>query len=347
MRRSATVPHSEEPSAAADEVRRLAGTGELANRFKHGSRDERRRLRAGAAEIAGPLVYERVTRPVERKRRHFDCAAAFHRMRPDCLDCFHDDVDAVLVDLFAYAKVPILNLEGWLTSRLLRATVDGYRRRRGERGAPQKPRVPGWLADELGQDAWLVELAKAILEWVGTDATAGSSLWPLSAFAERRAGHTGDHTAGETVVAGETEVVLAAMRKRRAWHEKYVERPCGRKRAQLYPSQGSTDGHAEPPPLSLVDPEERDEAVLRELANVSIEVMITRIDRGEDATAVITDVIRAVFGSLPASHDLERMPADDGGLHQVEALIDDPVKLKRIVAAVLDLLANLDRPSEQ
>lgn len=341
------MPYSE-PSAAADEVRRLAGAGELANRFQHGSRDERRRLRAGAAEIAGPLVYERVTRPVERRRRHFECASAFHRLLPDCLDRFHDDLDAVLVDLFAYAKVPILNLEGWLTSRLLRATVDGYRRRRGERGAPQKPRVPGWLADALGQDTWLVELAKAILEWVGTDAAAGSSLWPLNAFAERRAGHTGDHTAGEAVVADEVEIVLAAMRRRRPWYEKYVERPFGRKRAQVwYPSQSPPDGQAEPTPLSLVDRDERDEAVLHELANVSIEVMIARIDRGEDATAVITDVLGTVFGSLPASHDLERMPADQGGLHQVEALIDDPVKLKRIVAAVLDLLANLDRPSEQ
>ncbi|MEV6415095.1 hypothetical protein [Kribbella sp. NPDC051718] len=342
------MPHSEQPSAAAEEVRRLAGAGELANRFQHGSRDERRRLRAGAAEIAGPLVYERVTRPVERRRRHFECASAFHRMLPDCLDRFHDDVDAVVVDLFAYAKAPILNLEGWLTSRLLRATVDGYRRRRGERGAPQKPRVPAWLADELGQDAWLVELAKAILEWVGTDTTAGSALWPLIAFAERRARHTGDHTAGEAVVAAEVEIVLTAMRRRRAWYDKYVERPLGRKQAQVwYPSQSSTDGHIEPPPLALVEPDERDEAVLHELANTSIEVMIARIDRGEDATAVITDVLGTVFGSLPTAHDLERLPADEGALHQAAALIDDPVKLKRIVAAVLDLLPDLHRPSEQ
>ncbi|MFC5262309.1 hypothetical protein ACFPJ1_09310 [Kribbella qitaiheensis] len=342
------MPYSEELSGAADEVRRLAGAGELANRFQNGSRDERRSLRAGAAEIAGPLVYERVTKPVERKRRHYECASTLRRMLPDCLDRFHDDVDAVLDDLFTYADKPIVNLEGWLTSRLIRATVDGYRRRRGERGAPQRPRVPGWLADALGRDTWLIDLAKAILEWVGTDATAGSSLWPLNAFAERRAGQTGDHTASEAVVADEVEVVLTAMRRRRAWYEKYVERPFGRKQAQVwYSSHSSTDVHTEPTPLALVDPDERDEAVLHELANVSIEVMITQIDRGEDATAVITDVLGTVFGSLPASHDLERMPADEGGLRHVAALIEDPVKLKRIVAAVLDLLGNLDRPSEQ
>ncbi|RZT17501.1 hypothetical protein EV649_5047 [Kribbella sp. VKM Ac-2569] len=342
------MPYSEEPSAAAYEVRRLAGAGELVNRFRAGSRDERRRLRAGAAEIARPLVYERVTKPVERNRRHYECASTVRRMLPDCLDRFHDDVDAVLDDLFAYADKPIMNIEGWLTSRLLRATVDGYRRRRGERGAQQRPRVPGWLANALGRDTWLIDLAKAILEWVGTDAAAGSSLWPLNAFAERRAGQTGDHTAGESVVADEVEVVLTAMRRRRAWYEKYVERPFGRKQAQVwYPSHSSADAHAEPTPLSLVDPDERDEAVLHELANVSIEVMITRIGCGEDATVVITDVLGTVFGGLQASHDLERLPADEGGLHQVAALIDDPVKLKRIVAAVLDLLADLDRPSEQ
>ena len=140
----------------------------------------------GAAEIAAPLVFLRVTRPMERRRGHHRCAAGLGQLAHDCLDRFHDDVDAVLHDLFAHADLPIGNLEGWLTMRMPRATVDGYRRRRGERGAPQRPRVPVWLATELGDEAWLVELAKAILDWAGTDATAGGSLWPLTAWAERR-----------------------------------------------------------------------------------------------------------------------------------------------------------------
>jgi hypothetical protein len=96
-----------------------------------------------------------------------------------------------------------------------------------------------------------------------------------------------------------------------------------------------------------VDAYERDEAVLHELAAVSIEVMITRIERGEDATAVVTEVLGTVFGSRPASQDLDKMPTEQGDLHQAAALIDDPVKLKRIVATVLELLADLNRPSEQ
>ncbi|WP_328322872.1 hypothetical protein OHA70_29155 [Kribbella sp. NBC_00382] len=340
------MTYPEQPSADADEVRRLATTGELTQRFRDGSRDEQRRLRAGATEIVGPLVYERVTRPVERKRHHYQCAGKMQRLLPDCLERYHNDVDAVVDHLFAHADLPITTLEGWLTSRLLRATVDAHRVRRGQLGAPQKPRVPAWLADVLGRDPWLVDLAKAILEWVGADATAGSALWPLGALAERRAGITGGHTAGEAVVAAEVETVLAAMRRRLPWYEKYVERPLGRKQAQVwYPSNTTAD--TDPTPLPLVSRHERDESVLRELAGLSIEVMTTRINRGEDATTVVTEVLAEVFGGRPAGHDLENTPTDEGDLDQVADLIDDPVKLKRIVTATLELLGNLDRPSEQ
>lgn len=339
------VTYIAEPSSAADEVRRLAGAGELTEQFRGSSRDERRRLRAGAAEIAGPLVYERVSRPIERRRGHYECATTPRRMLPDCLDRFHDDVDGVLEDLFAHAHVPIANLEGWLASRLRRATIEAYRRRRGARGASQRPRVPGWLADALGRDAWLVDLAKAILEWVGTDATAGCSLWPLNAFAERRAGLTGDHAVRETVVAREVEIVLIEMRRRPEWYEKYVERPLGRKQAPTF-----TDLNPEPKPLPLVDSYEQDETVLRELASLAIEVMIARIDRGEDAAAVAADVLGTVFGDLTISDGLEKAPGDHGGSQQVATLVDDPAELKRIVGAVLHLLGDLrpgGRPSEQ
>ncbi|MEU4192769.1 hypothetical protein AB0E69_12780 [Kribbella sp. NPDC026611] len=331
------MTYIEEPSAAADDVRRLAGAGQLKDRFWDASRDEQRRLRAGAAEIAGPLVYERVTRPVERRRHHYECATTLQRMLPDCLDRFHDDVDAVLDDLFAHAKIPIANLEGWITSRLRRATIEGHRRRRGERGAPQRPRVPAWLAEELEHDAWLIDLAKATLEWVGTDATAGSLLWPLNAFADRRAAFTGNHTAGEAVVAGELEVVLAAMRRRPAWYAKYVERPIGRKPAQVwYPPYSAANDSAEPTPLALVDPHERDDAVLREIASVAIEIIGTRINGGEDVTTAVIDVLAAMFGSLADSDDLE----NEEETSQIAALIDDPVKLKRIVATVLEILGD-------
>lgn len=333
--------NTEMPSVQAEEVRRLAGEGLLASRFRDGCDDDRRRLRTGAAEIAASLVFLRVTRPIERKRGHYRCAAGLEQLASDCLDRLHDDLDAVLDDLFIRADLPIGNLEGWLTMRLPRATVDGYRRRRGARGALQKPRVPVWLAAELGHDAWLVALAKAILDWVGTDATAGGSLWPLTAWAERRSTLTGDHTSGETAVAKDVETVLAAMRRRVWWYEKYVEGPFGRKPAPVwFPAQSWIGADAEPTSLALVEPHERDDALLRELAAVAIELISCRFDRGEEATEVVPDVLGTVFGDAAISDD---RPPEAGPEHgQVAALITDPARLERIIATVIDMFAPTD-----
>jgi hypothetical protein len=327
------------PSAAADEVRRLAREGLLAEEFRNAAADRRRWLRAGGGEIAGPLLFLRLTRPIERKRGHHRCAAGLRRLAPDCLDRYHDDLDAVLDHLFTRADAPVENLEGWLTPRLRPATVDGHRRRRGENGAPQRPRVPVWLAGALAHQAWPVELATAILEWAGNDATAGVSLWPLSTWAERRAARTGDHTAGEAAVAREVEVVLTAMRRRPTWYEKNVERPLGRKQAPVWLPSGRPDGtHAEPEPL-VIAPHERDDALLRQLAALAIELMARRIEQGDEPAVVAAEVLRTVFGSLPASSGSDRAPGTgETGPDQVIALIEDPARLDRIVAAVVRLL---------
>jgi hypothetical protein len=319
-------------------IRRLAGAGQLVSQFRQASREERRVLRSAMAEIAGPIVFRSITRPMERRRRHQACAAGIPHMAADCLDRYHDDVDAVLDDLFAHADRPIGNLEGWITARLRRATVDAYRRRRGERGAQQRPRPPAWLTARLGDDPWLVELAKAILEWAGTEATAGRSLWPLAAWAGRRTAVTGDHEAGDAVVAAEVETVLAAMRRRRAWYEKNVERPLGRKPAPVW--LPVRPGDAEPEPLALVAPHERDDAELRELAARAIDLIAVRVARGEKPADVVPEILTTVFGEVPVSRGLDREPgADRGGPDEVVALIGDPARLRRIIAVVVRLLA--------
>ncbi|TDB99200.1 hypothetical protein E1091_07135 [Micromonospora fluostatini] len=339
---------TEKQPVVVDVVRELARQGRLAQHFPAASLAERRRLRAAAFEIAWPLVFHRITRPVERKRGHRVCAVGMQRLAPDCLDHFHNDVDAVLDDLFAHADLPIDNLEGWLTMRMRRATVDGHRRRRGRRGAPQRPRVPNWLAEALGRDAWLIELATSILDWVGTEATAGTSLWPLTAWTERRALASRDYTAGESVVATEIEVVLATMRRRPTWYDKNVEQPLGRKQAPVHlPSPSSSGGYAEPQPLALVERHEKDDALLLELATQAIALIERRTDTGEDVHAVVADVLGVVFGALPASHDLDRCPGGDpAGPDQVVTLIGDPDRLSRITATVVELLRRRDRPSE-
>jgi hypothetical protein len=338
------VPDIEKLSANAREIRRLAGEGLVASRFHNGSEDERRRLRAGAAEIAAPLVFLRVTRPVERKRGHHRCAAGLPQLAHDCLDRFHDDLDAVLDDLFTHAGLAIDNLEGWLTMRMPRATVDAHRRRRGRRGAAQRPRVPIWLATELGDDPWLVALAKSILEWVGTDATAGGSLWPLTSWTERRSTVTGDHTSNEAAVAADVETVLAAMRGRALWYENNVERPLGRKSAPVwFPSTTPAGELPEPEPLDLFAPHERDDVLLSELATAAMDLITSRLDRGEQAEDVVPDVLGTVFAEVPISHGLHRPPgAGEAEPSQVSALITDPARLARIVATVIDLMHTRD-----
>ncbi len=326
---------------AADEVRRLAREGVLAEEIRTAGADRRRHLRAGAGTIAGPLLFLRLTRPLELRRGHLRCASGLRGLAADCLDDYHDDLEAVIDHLFARAVAPIANLEGWLTRRLRPATVDGYRKRRGERGALQRPRIPRWLADELGHDGWRRELAAAILEWSGNDATAGSSWWPLASWAERRAAHTGDHTTTESMVAQDVEIVLKAMRERPAWYEKYVERPIGHKRAPVWmPARGADGTYADPEPV-VVAPHERTDAVLNELAARALQLVAVRIGRGQEAGEAVVEVLRVVFGEVPSSDGLDRTPdAGETGPDQVISLIDEPGRLHRIVAAVVALLAD-------
>jgi hypothetical protein len=314
-------------------IRSLAEAGQLVTRYREASPAERRMLRAAAAEIAGHIVFNRVTKPMEHRRRHPACASGLRHMAPDCLDRYHDDVDAVLDDLFAHAGQPIANLEGWITARLRRSTVDAHRRRRGERGAQQRPRPPAWLIAEFGGDPWRVELARSILEWVGVEATAGRSIWPLTAWTERRIAVTG--------VAVEVEAVLAAMRRRRGWYEKNVERPLGRKEAAVWFPAGAQD--SEPESLALVAPHERDDAELQALAARAIELIAARMADDEKAADVVPEVLTAVFGELPAAHGLDRAPgADRGGPEEVLALIGEPARLRRIIATVVRLLGDRD-----
>jgi hypothetical protein len=322
-------------------IRRLAREGRIVAHFQGASPQERRRLRAEAAETAGPIVFRRITKPMERRRRHPMCASGVQRMAPECVDRYHDDLDAVLDHLFAHAGVPIGNLEGWITARLRRATVDAHRRRRGERGALQRPRPPAWLIAELGGDAWLVRLATAVLEWVGVEATAGRSLWPLTAWTDRRITVTGDHAAGEAVVAAEVEVVLAAMRERRPWYEKNVERPLGRKEAPVwFPARAE---HTGPEPLALVEPHERDDAELQELAARAIDLIARRVGRGEKPAEVVPEVLGTVFGEIPASHGLDRVPGtDQDGPGEVVTLLGEPARLRRVIATVIRLLGDRD-----
>jgi hypothetical protein len=300
-------------------------------------------LRGAAYAIAWPLVYDRHTRALERRKGHRQCATSVDRLATDCLDGFQDDVEAVVDDLFAHANRPIVNLEGWLVSRLTAATIDGYRRRRGSAGAQQRPRVPAWLALRLESDPWLVTLAMHILDWVGVAATAGYDTWPTAEWAVLRAAVTGNCDHGEELVAREIEMVLTAMRDGRPdWYQRYVERPLGRKQSPVEPGPVSPASGEPRPALLTVTRDERDDARLRLLAGVALDLIERRLDAGDDPRVVVPEVVGELFlGRAVIADELDLTPCDPGSdrADSLSAALVDPIRARRIVGDVLAILA--------
>ncbi|MEV6872037.1 hypothetical protein [Amycolatopsis sp. NPDC051128] len=316
-------------------VRRLARDGLLAGSASAAPPRELTRLRGAVYAVAWPLVFARITRPLERQRRHLDCVRGLESLRPGCLDGFHDDVEAVVEHALRRATDRIDNFEGWLTTRLHPATVDAHRRRRGELGALQRPRLPAWLGDALGGDRWLCDLAVQILVWAGVPSTAGAELWPMDSWAARRAEVTGEPAAGRDRLDGEVRRVLAAMRTRPQWHAEHVERPLGRKQTPVAPVPA--DSAAELPALELVGPHEVADARLTGLAEQALSAIEARLDRGEEPSGAVKAVVRLVFGTDGTG--------PGGGPHAEPAREDwlatalaDPARVDRIVATVLAIL---------
>jgi hypothetical protein len=297
-------------------------------------------LTGAAYGVCWPIVFSRLTRRLEQSRGHLVCASGVDRLAAQCLDRFYDDVEAVVEDLLAHARHPVLDLEGWIASRLQAATVDGHRRMRGRRGALQRPRLPIWLAQGLEHDPWLTALAVEILVWVGVSATAGAQIWPLESWAYRRGMRTGDWlTSDPARVATEVETVLAVMRRRPDWYESYVEQPLGAKQAPVAAAPlGDTAA-----PLDLGDGHDQIDSELLRLAAEAVQAIDARITAGGQAEAIVVDVIRTVFGG-PFTGTLDRAPhtvADPvGGL---SVALADPGKIDRIVGTVLSILGKNNR----
>jgi hypothetical protein len=332
------LPGTTYPTGPADVagVRELARAGRLAGSASAAPARDLARLRGAVYSVTWPLVFARLTKPLELQRRHPDCLRGLEWMRPDCLDGFHDDVEAVVEHALRRATDPIENLEGWLATRLTPATVDAHRRRRGEIGALQRPRLPGWLGDALGHDPWLGELAVQILLWVGVPATAGGELWPLAGWAARRAEVTGEPAAHDMrdTLDREVRTVLAAMCTRPKWYAAHVERPLGHKRAPVAPMPAEKS--AELSPLELVGPHEVEDARLTALAEQALRAIEARLARGQDPATAVTAVVRVVFGAgaLEASPH-SGSPRDDW----LATALADEARLDRIVATALALLA--------
>jgi len=298
---------------------------------------------AGVYDLAWPLVWARQTRRIETAKGHYRCASSFGRMLPECLDAFHDDVEAVVEYVLRYAGTPIRNIEGWISSRIAAATVDGHRRRRGLRGALQRPRVPQWLSTALSGDAWLVLLAERILEWAGVPHTAGPELWPLDAWSDLRAATLGDRTP-RGAVAADVDIVLTAMRRARpGWYASYVERPLSRKQVPV-----GGDGTAGDRTQETGARADADEARLADLAAAAADAIGSGLAAGRDPDELVPAVLRGLFlggeaGVHAAADALGGIPGvgDDRDRWLADVLVDDR-SMSSLVTSVLRVVQSTD-----
>uniref|UniRef100_UPI0018921851 hypothetical protein n=1 Tax=Catenulispora rubra TaxID=280293 RepID=UPI0018921851 len=334
-------------TAAAERVRKLARNGALA-RSAALTTSARAAISGGVYAVAWPIVFSRITRRAELRHGHLRCAQAVHKLAPECLDRFHDDVEAVVQDTLQHADRPIRNLDAWIAARLTAATVNAHRRARGSRGALQRPRVPKWLAAALGEDPWYVDLAMQILVWAGLPGTAGSQLWPLDAWTQRRGEVVGDWAgANRVVLRREIDLVLAAMRQRERWYTDYVERPLGRKEtptvSETFSDADGPGPSAEPAALALAEPYEVQDGLLLALAKDALTSIRARIDAGQAATDAVVDVVGTLFGEDSGSGalDLEYAPHESPSHSDaVSTRLRDSAEVERIVASVLGILGD-------
>jgi hypothetical protein len=324
------------PTAEAADIawlRDLARGGGLGTAVATGQRP---RLCRAAFAVSYRIVFDVVTRRLELTTRgHPRCARGIRYLDGPCLDSYYDDVEA-LIDYLMVTTKPIDDLEGWLVHWAPKAVIDGHRRRRGERGALQRPRMNQALAADLGDDPWLCELALKILVWVGVPSGAGADLWPLDRWAQMRAELTGD-LAGSTpaVVGTEVEWVLTAMRRRPQWYENYVERPLGHKVAPVVSLSGESAGSR---PLVTISPAEVEDARVRELAFAAVEAIRAGLD-GHDPTDTVVTVLTQLFLGGTGADELDRVPSAGDERHQgVSGLLADPVALTGIVDRVLGIV---------
>ena len=337
------VSSADHPSAADVQVLRdLAGAGRLAAAALAASPMQYAVLASAAYQVAWPVVFQRITRPVERRRGHWRCSTAITRLSDECVDRFHDDVEAVVNDLLGNAKARIMNVEAWLCGRMRAVTVDGHRQRRGRRGALQRPRLPGWLAAELGHDPWLADLSLRILEWAGVPESAGGDIWPLYSWVSRRAEVTGDWPGSDDrTVMAEVNRVLTAMQRRPDWHADYVERPLGAKVAPVASPPGDAAGDTRP--LVPVTPDDRDDDRLTRLAAAAVDAIAAGLRRGDDPREAVVRTLGAVFGSGTGSDELHRAPGTAPATDErVSARLADPRVLDRIVAQAVAIVAGRD-----
>jgi hypothetical protein len=136
------------------------------------------------------------------------------------------------------------------------------------------------------------------------------------------------------------EQVETAMRRRPGWYASYVDGPLGRKQAPVLPGpRGDCDRITEPAPLPLVEQYEVDDAYMLAMAGDAVDAIRAGLARGERPERVVAGVLRTAFTGGTGREDFARLPlatAAEG--ERAAALVTDPAVVKRVSAAILDIL---------
>ena len=322
---------------ALRELARSGGLGAVA-----GAADDalRRRLFAAAYTVAYPIVFKVVTQKVERRREHGRCMRNPQHLVGPCLDGFYDDVEATIEHLFA-ARTPIDDLEAWLAYWAPKAAVNSYRKRRGSLGALQRPRMTKALAELLGDDRWLKDLALQILTWVGISATAGAEVWPLDEWAQRRAMITGEFQASTpAVVAVEVAHVLELLRQRPDWYAEHVERPLSHKPVPIAATPGDEVANLRSP----AEQHEIEDRQVTALAWTALEAITEGLRSNRDPTETVIRVLTTLFLGGSGAETISQAPGT-GPAHEerVSALLADPAALAGVVDRVLRIVREVEQ----
>jgi hypothetical protein len=141
------------------------------------------------------------------------------------------------------------------------------------------------------------------------------------------------------MVAVEVETVLAAMRRRPEWHQRYVERPLARKEPPVLPGPRTPDDPArEPTRLALVEDHEIDDARLLSQAAVAVSRLTARLQRGNASRQTVVEILRSSFCSGTGAEELGRMPGAGTSIDEtLDALLADPDVVERVVAVMAEL----------
>jgi len=242
---------------------------------------------------------------------------ALWRLRPEIADRVTNDVEALLAK-FASMKAPItVSIEAWAVGARRNAVADKNRRDRGERGAPQRARVPQGLRRALGDDPRLVELARRMIDFAGTPRAVGGSGWPTGTWSSDLAA-LGGEAAAYTERACERDIAHV-LRVMGDWNRTWVDQRMLGPLSRQAPPVAFRDDADTIDRRGRVDEREADlrDRLLLDAAADLRDALVARLAAGDGVPA---EVAREVVAEFEKRSDVR---ISDAGIAAILAVLDE------------------------